>query len=246
MGADALRVKTDVFEGPIDLLLTLAQRRQVDLNEVRLGDLTADYLAALEGEAGVRPAEEMAAFLVFGARLLALKAAALLPEPVPEEEPDPEAWESQVRARMLEYSRFKEAAMELMRRHSEGSISFASAIEAEIVPTEQLQINGDGLAAAFQKVLERLPPPGDVQVELHHYSLADEIDAIRRRLLVTEKINFTDLFDRADSRLHAVVIFLALLELIRLAEAGFRQRGVFSDIEVNRGSAFGGLGGGSR
>jgi segregation and condensation protein A len=244
--AETLRVKTDVFEGPIDLLLTLAQRRQLDLNEVRLADLTSDFLAALDGAVGGRPAEEMAAFLVFGSRLLALKAAALLPEPLTEEEPDPLAWEAQVKARMLEYSRFKEAASELMRRHSEGSFSFASAIEAQIIPTEQLQINGDGLAAAFQKVLDRLPPPSEVQFDLRHYSLAEEVDAIRRRLSVSDLLNFTDLFDRAESRLHAVVIFLALLELVRLGEAGCRQRGVFGDIEVSRGAAFAGLTGSDR
>jgi segregation and condensation protein A len=242
--ATELRVKTAVFEGPIDLLLTLAQRRQLDLNQLRLADLTADYLAEIGlDDSGVarRPPEEMAVFLVVGSRLLALKAAALLPVAVSEEE-DLASWEDQVRERMQEYSRFKEAALELMRRHAEGGFAFTSAIEAEVVPSERLAIEPDGLAAAFQAVLDRLPAPDEVQVELRHYSLAAEADAIRTRLLDTDRTSFTALFDSAESRLHAVVIFLALLELVRRGEARFNQRAIFGEIDVMRGPRFGGQG----
>jgi segregation and condensation protein A len=236
-----VRVQTDVFEGPIDLLLTLAQRQQVDLSQVRLGDLAWDYLATIRegtGSGPVRSAEELAAFLVVATRLLALKAASLLPGPNDgETEEDLESWEEQVRVRMAEYARFKEAALELMRRHAEGGFAFPSAIEAEIVPSERLAIDAGGLAGAFQAVLDRLPAPAEVEVELTRYSLTEEMDAIRARLRVAESTSFTALFDAAAGRLHAVVIFLALLELIRAGEARFRQRDVFGDIEILRGVA---------
>jgi segregation and condensation protein A len=234
VAAAGLRVRTDVFEGPIDLLLTLAQRRQLDLNQVRLADLTWDYLARLNTGDGRPPAEEMAAFLLVGSRLLALKAAGLLPGTATEAEAeDLERWEEQVRERLLEYSRFKAAALELMRRHQEGGGSFASLLEGEVVPTERLALRPDGLAAAFQAVLDRLPPPGDVSVELSSYSLSDEMSRLRRRLLDGREIAFGDLFGEAHDRLHAVVIFLALLELIRLGEAGARQRTTFGEIAVS-------------
>jgi segregation and condensation protein A len=234
-----IRVQTPVFDGPIDLLLTMAQRQQVDLNEVRLADLAWDYLAGLEADARAgkaRPAEEMAAFLVVASRLLALKAAALLPSGGEgEDEEDLESWEEQVRNRLVEYQRFKDAAMELMRRHQEGGISFPSSIEAEIIPLQRLSIDPDGLATAFQVVLDRLPAPAEVSVELPTYSLTAEMEGIRARLRSGERAGFNDLFSSARTRLHAVVIFLALLELIRLGEAGFRQKSVFADIEVLRG-----------
>lgn len=238
--AQELRVKTAVFEGPIDLLLTLAQRRQLDLNDVRLADLTADYLAEVgidSGEGPRRPPEEMAAFLVVGSRLLALKALALLPQPGEDgqEEEDLESWEAAMKERMEEYRRFKEAAQELMRRHQEGGFSFTSAIEAEIVPRERLVLDPDSLATAFQAVLDRLPAPEEVQVSLRNYSLNDEMGGIRERLQVDGRTSFSQFFDRAESRLHAVVIFLALLELVRRGEARFRQRAAFADIEVMRG-----------
>jgi segregation and condensation protein A len=236
---DDVRVQTAVFEGPIDLLLTLAQRQQVDLNQVRLGELAWDYLNSIKAGAGgrTRSPEEMAAFLVVASRLLALKAAGLLPGPAGEddEEEDLEAWEEAVRERMLEYQRFKDAAAELMRRHQEGGFSFPSAVEGEIVPSEQIQINPDGLAAAFKAILDRLPEPGDLQVELSSYSLADEMVRIRERLVEAPATSFTAVFTAAETRLHAVVIFLALLELIRLGEARFRQHATFGEIEILRG-----------
>ena len=232
-----LRVRTDVFEGPIDLLLTLAQRRQLDLNQVRLGDLTWDYIEGIAGGAK-RPAEEMAAFLLVGSKLLALKAAGLLPGTnTEEEEEDLERWEEQVRERMLEYQRFKAAALELMRRHQEGGSSFASLLEGEVVPSERLALHPDGLAAAFQAVLDRLPTPEEVAVEISSYSLGDEMDRVRTRLRAHPEVAFSELFELAENRLHAVVIFLALLELIRLGEAGVRQRSTFGEIEVTASHA---------
>lgn len=232
---DALRVRTDVFEGPIDLLLTLAQRQQVDLNQVRLADLTWGYLEGLAEGGRRRPAEEMAAFLLVGSKLLALKAAGLLPGATgDDEEEDLERWEEQVRERMLEYQRFKAAALELMRRHQEGTPSFSSLLEGEVVPTEKLAINPDGLAAAFQAVLDRLPTPDEVAVDISNYSLSDEMERLRSRI-GSGTVAFGDLFQQAENRLHAVVIFLALLELIRLGEAGARQRSTFGDIEVTAG-----------
>jgi segregation and condensation protein A len=238
-GVDVVSVKTAVFEGPLDLLLTLAMRQQVDLTQVRLGDLAWDFLNSVRSEDGgrARTPEEMAAFLVVASRLLALKAAGLLPGAAGgDEEEDLEAWEETVRQRMAEYQRFKQAATELMRRHQEGGFSFPSAIEGEIVPSERLEISRDGLAAAFQAILDRLPAPVEVEVELSRYSLADEMEGIRGRLTADGAISFTLFFETAQTRLHAVVIFLALLELIRLGEARFRQRATFGEIEVLRGA----------
>jgi segregation and condensation protein A len=235
---DDVRVRSEVFDGPIDLLLTLAQRQQVDLNQVRLADLAWDYLGSLSSEDGTRARtpEAMAAFLVVASRLLALKAAALLPGAGgEEEEEDLEAWEETVRERMLEYQRFKDAALALMRRHQEGGFSFTSAVEGEIIPRERLEINPDGLAAAFQAILDRLPAPSELDVEVSNFSLSEEMDRIRGRLGREPSTSFTVLFEAAASRLHAVVIFLALLEMIRLGEARFRQKATFGEIEVLRG-----------
>jgi len=234
--AEELRVRTPVFEGPIDLLLTLAQRHQVDMSQLKLGDLTSEYLgelAAREDSAQKDP-ERLAAFLLVGSKLLALKAAALLPGVmVDEAEQDLESWEERVKQRLEEYRRFKEVASRLMERHREGGPSFTAAIEGEIVPRERIEIEPGALAAAFQTVLDRLPPPDEVRVELQNYSLSDEMDKIRSRIAGGATVHFTEFFAEAATRLHAVVIFLAMLELVRLGELSFRQRQAFGEIELS-------------
>jgi len=224
-------------------MLTLAQRRELDLNQLRLADITADFLQAIStGSASGHPLapEEMAAFLVVGSRLLALKAAALLPAAGPDdEEEDLEAWEEAVKERLLEYERFKSAALELMRRHQAGTFSFTTAVEAKIIPAEKIEIDGASLAGAFQAVLDRLPAPEEVAVELRPYSVLEEIDGIRARLRSDQKLSFTAVFEQAESRLHAVIIFLALLELVRRDEVKLRQRQVFGEIELEAGPKLG-------
>src|SRR5947208_9762176 len=84
-------VRTPAFDGPIELLLTLAQRAEVDLKAVSLASLTDDYLQAIEREAP--PLDQLAAFLVIGARLVQLKAACLMPHAAVGEEEDLQAWE---------------------------------------------------------------------------------------------------------------------------------------------------------
>ena len=133
---------------------------------------------------------------------------------------------------MKEYERFKAAASELMRLHQRGGFTFTAAVEAEIIPTERIQVSGDGLAAAFQAVLDRLPPPEEVAVELHGYSLAEEMETIRGRARLGARVSFTAIFDGARSRLHAVVIFLAMLELVRAGELRLIQKGTFAEIEI--------------
>ena len=128
------RVQTAVFDGPIDLLLTLAQRKQVDLNQVRLADLTTEYLEAMRATEAPSAGGD-GRFRWWVLKLLALKAAALLPGPgEAEEEEDLEAWEAQVKERMQEYERFKTAALELMRRHETGGFAFNAGIEGAVVP----------------------------------------------------------------------------------------------------------------
>ena len=101
---------------------------------------------------------------------------------------------------------------------------------------ETLKLPNSGVVTSAL-VMGEAPLQAEVEVEISKFSLSDEMDAIRGRLRGAERISFAEVFAAAVSRLHAVVIFLALLELIRLGEAGFRQKSAFADIEILRGSA---------
>ncbi|TMD48390.1 MAG: hypothetical protein E6I86_06650 [Chloroflexi bacterium] len=146
-------VRTAAFDGPIELLLTLAQRAEVDLAAIPLASLTDDYLRAIEHDRP--PLDRLAAFLVIGARLVQLKAAALMPQAQMGEEEDLQAWEDAIKGRLEEYKRFKELAESLMRRHASGRFTFAGLLEPDVIPQARVQVSLDALASAFQQVLGR-------------------------------------------------------------------------------------------
>ena len=224
-------VRTPAFDGPIELLLTLAQRAEVDLKAVSLASLTDEYLRAIEQEAP--PLDRLAAFLVIGARLVQIKAAGLMPQAAVGEEEDLQAWEDAIKGRLEEYKRFKELAESLMRRHASGRFTFAGLLEPEVIPQARVQVSLDALATAFRQVLDRLPPPEEVTVEMEHVSLADKLEELRQMLVRQAQMNFSAIFRHARTRLEAVVTFLALLELIRIGEARVAQASAFGEITVH-------------
>jgi segregation and condensation protein A len=223
-------VRSPAFDGPIELLLSLAQRAEVDLKAIQLGALTDDYLRAIEQERP--PLDRLAAFLVIGARLVQIKAAGLMSQPSSTEEDDLEAWEEAIKGRLAEYKRFKELAESLMRRHASGRFSFAGLLEPEVIPQARFQVSLDALAAAFQQVLDRLPPPEQIAFEMEHVSVADKLEELRGLLSRQRETNFSAVFSRAQTRLEAVVIFLAMLELIRIGEISVVQGSPFAEIKV--------------
>lgn len=174
----------------------------------------------------------MAAFLVIGARLVQLKAAGLLPAGTADEEEDVEAWESAIRGRLEEYKRFKELAESIMRRHASGHFTFAGLFEPEVIREPKVQVSLDALAAAFQQVLDRLPPAESLTFAFEHVSLADKLELLRVMMRAHPEMNFTAVFSQARTRLEAVVIFLALLELIRIGEIIVIQSSPFAEIRV--------------
>ena len=211
-------------------MLSLAERAEVELAAVPLANLAEDYLEAI---AQRRPGlEQMGAFLVIGARLCQLKAARLLPSEESETEEDLERWEDAIKGRLEEYRRFKELATSIMERHASGNFTFAGLFEPEVIPQASVRLDLDALAAAFQQVIDRLPPVGELAVELEQISLAQKEEEIRAALHRHGETNFSALFLKARTRMEAVVTFLALLELIRIGDVIVLQPRPFGEIRV--------------
>ena len=224
-------VRTPAFDGPIELLLTLALRAEIDLKAIPLASLTDDYLRAIDQERP--PLDRLAAFLVIGARLVQLKAAGLMPAESAGEEEDLQAWEEAIKGRLEEYRRFKELAESLMRRHASGRFTFAGLLEPEVIPQARVQVSLDVLATAFQQILDRLPPPAQVTIEIERVSLAEKLEQLREMLALNQQVNFSAVFRHSRTRLEAVITFLALLELIRIGEARVLQSSPFAEITVH-------------
>ena len=226
------RVKLDVFEGPLDLLLHLVKKNEVELPDIPIAEITDQYLAYLDllKQLDLDIAGE---YLVMAATLLHLKSRLLLPiEGSPEEEEveDPRA---ELARQLLEYQRFKEAADGLIRRDmldrdafTRPPLSDGPTSEDDVVYDLSL---GD-LLDALQDVIARADSEEAQQIILEHISLRDCLCDVLDTLREKGEVLFDQLFPQDSTRLEVLVTFLAVLELVRNRMIHVRQEDVFGPI----------------
>ena len=229
------QVATPVYQGPLDLLLQIIERAELDITKLSLAQITDQYLKYLK-DLPVLSADEVSIFLVIAAKLIQIKSEMLLPRP-PSREPGEEDPGEALARQLLRYRQFKQVAVSLdqiqkKNQHTHISLALAPEIEGRFQLTG-LDIND--LRAAYVAAFDRKPE------ELG--SLDDAIAApkvnIRQKIrLVTDylhrfgRANFRTLLGKRYSREEIGVTFLAILELVRLHFIEASQVGLFSDIEL--------------
>jgi segregation and condensation protein A len=225
-----LAVSTTVFEGPLELLLALVEREEIDIFKVSLAKVTDAYLVEIAAR-DVPDAQEMAEFLWMAARLLLLKSIRLLPGETPtDEETELLGWEDEVRQRLEEYRAYKEIAGELLERAQQESFAFPPPARSVEAGGQEAPLDVDVLVAAFKSVLARIPPRPLV-VHGRTWTLQEKLDLISDRLRAGP-IELTELILESEDRLEAVVTFVALLELIRRSIVRVKQKERFGPIHV--------------
>jgi len=225
-----LEITTTVFEGPLELLLALAERAEIDIFQVSLASLTEAYVAEIAALEERNPAE-MAEFLWLAAQLLLLKSIRLLPGEEPnDEEAELLGWEEDVRGRLLEYRAYKEMAEQLMERAAVDEPSYPGPTRPIAVEGQEEPIQVAALLAAFQSVLARLPPLPLVYVG-HSWTVEGKIDVLQQRLL-RGSLELVEVLLECRDRLEAVVTFVAVLELLRRGGVRVRQEHNFGRILV--------------
>jgi segregation and condensation protein A len=225
-----LDVKTPIFEGPLELLLALAEREEVDIFQVSLAKVTDAYLVEIASREIANP-EEMAEFLWMAARLLLLKSIRLLPGETPtDEETELLGWEEEVRQRLEEYRAYKEMAGELMERAKQESFAFPPPSRPVEAGGQEEPLDVDFLVAAFNSVLARIPPRPLV-VHGRTWTLQEKVDVVSARLQ-KGPIELIELILESQDRLEAVVTFVAVLELLRRGAIRVRQKERFGPIHV--------------
>jgi len=225
-----LEITTPVFEGPLELLLVLAERDEVDIFQVSLASLTEVYLAEIAALEERDPVE-MAEFLWLAARLLLLKSIRLLPGEEPDdEEADLLGWEEDVRTRLLEYRAYKEMAEKLMERAAADEPSYPAPARQVEVEGQEEPIQVAALIAAFQAVLARVPPRPLVYAGTR-WTVEDKLAFLRQRL-ETGGFDLVDVILECADRLEAVITFVAVLEMLRQSEIRVRQERNFGRILV--------------
>ena len=231
------KVALDIFEGPLDLLLYLIRREEVDVRDIPILKITDQYLRYLE-LMRMLDLDIASEFLVMAATLLHIKSRMLLP---PEERPaeedigegeDPRA---ALVKQLLEYKRFKEAAGFLSRKEQEQQSVFARYVDRTFLPEPSdsplAEVSIFDLISAFSDVLKRVTgDPREIAEDI--YTVTDKIASISALLGERPVVKFSELFKDALIRAEVIATFLALLELIRLKKIQAHQPEPFAEIEI--------------
>ena len=240
---EAFPVKLSNFEGPLDLLLHLIKKNELNIHDIPIALITAQYLdaIALLQELDLDVAGE---FLVMAATLIHIKSRMLLPRPETaagvDGEPDEDPRDALVR-RLLEHQKFKAAAGLLHEREQLRAAQWqrpderVAAIAGDDYEPE-LEVDLFSLMNAFQAVLQRLKQRPKVLLPPEEIPVEARIDQLLSRLSETEACGFDDLFADIEDRRGLIVTFLALLEMIRLKLVRVFQSGSFGPIRVYKRS----------
>lgn len=233
---DAYRVRLDVFSGPLDLLLHLIKKNEVNIYDIPISLITGQYLEYIElmEELNLDVAGD---FLVMAATLIHIKSRMLLPRPDPSQEDPEEDPRDALVNRLLEYQKFKAAANLLHERETLRSAQWQrpDGVVAGIAGEEfeqEVEVDLVSLMAAFKAVLDRAKQRPKVPIPGEQVSIEDRIGQLLARLSETEACGFEELFEDAHSRPDLIVTFLALLEMIRMKLVRVFQAGMFGSIRI--------------
>lgn len=230
------RFRLPIFEGPLDLLLHLIKRNELEVQEVTASVITEQYLQYLEllDSLNLDAAGE---YLVMASTLLLIKSFALLPHPEIVEDDEAESLKQELIARLLEFQRYREAAGKLAARNLLGRDVFSAPGEALPEPDgdpHSYRVSLFELVDAMRGVLKRIADDAPREIELRDIPVATCIPRILERLAGHERIEFIALFDDINDRAMMVATFLALLELIRRREVRASQEARFGPIWLER------------
>ena len=231
-----MRVSVDVFDGPLDLLLHLVKERRLDIATVPLATVAEQYLSYISMMESL-DVEIAAEYLVIAATLVFLKSKALLP-PIPSEFQDedaesPEEVEERLRRRLIAYSRYKEAGEVLRARQAEASsYHFRGAQDPGAELVQRYRVDCRKLAVAFVAMLQRGRPERR-SIARERLSLIACMDYIMRQLRAKREVFFSALCTELGmTRESIILVFLAILELIRRRRIAYAQPRRLDDIRL--------------
>ncbi|MGD2112914.1 MAG: ScpA family protein [Gammaproteobacteria bacterium] len=234
---DALEVFLEAFEGPLDLLLYLIRKENLDILDIPIAEITRQYTDYIELMQNMR-LELAAEYLVMSAMLAEIKSRLLLPRPagVEAEEADPRA---ELIRRLQEYERFKQAAEdlnELPRLDRDIHRAVADPGEQKVLRLPP-EVDLQDLIAAFKEVMQRASMYAHHHVQLESLSVRERMSSVLERLQASKFIGLPELFIPEEGRMGVVVTFLAILELSRESLIDMTQAEAFAPIYVRAASS---------
>lgn len=227
---------TPVYEGPLDLLLSLIERAELDITAVALANVTDQYLVYINSLEQVNP-DEISAFLLIAAKLLQIKSEALLPRPPAREHGEEDVGQALVDQLRL-YKRYKEIGGWMHERQEKNLHTFLRiAPPPKVEPKLDLSnLTLEKLVAAAEEAFakERSKKPLGVIIAAPRVTIREKIDLIAKIMKEVQRATFKSLLDQGASRLEVVVTFLAMLELVKRYRIHAHQDDLFGEIEIDR------------
>ena len=235
---DVLELKVDGFSGPIDLLLDLIEREQLDVTELSLVQVADQYWQHVESQQDLEP-DALAEFILIGSKLLYVKSCALLPSASPPKEDlgrDEDEVAAELARMVEEYRRFRDAADVLGEMEEEGRRTYTRLAPGKDIPLPPgLQgVTVDSLMQAVQEALARKPAEQEEAViEIEPVTVDEKIGGLSLALERSQgKLAFRPLLAACETRTEIVVLFLAVLEMIKAGRLWAEQARPFGDITL--------------
>ena len=228
---DALEVILEAFEGPLDLLLYLIKRQNLDILDIPVASISQQYISYIDMMDGMR-IELAAEYLVMAAMLAEIKSRLLLPRPT--EADDSEDPRAELIRRLLEYERYKEAAEQLdgLPRINRDTFTSRAGLDAIDTVKSQPKVELKEILIAFQDVLQRAKQMAHHHIQREPLSVRERMSMILDKLGRVEFLGFIDLFNRGEGKHGAVVAFLAVLELCKEGLVEITQHEPLAELRV--------------
>lgn len=239
--ADRFHVRLDQYEGPLDALLDLVKKQEIDILDIPIVKITEQYLEALRHAESLN-FELSGEFVLMAATLIHIKSKTLLPTP-PSLEEEPEDPRDNLVQRLLEREKFLQAAQMLKEKRVVEENVWTARAEESLVPSDdeptELQVTLFDLVKTFGDVLERLKNEPVVEFEQEPVSVSDQIRFLRDALLGAEgDIRLSDILRQQSSPRAVIATFLALLEMVRAQTVAVRQTDLFGEIVIHKHTKF--------
>jgi segregation and condensation protein A len=237
MEAQRPLIELDIFQGPLDLLLYLIQKNEINIYDIPIATITQQYLQHLElmEELNLNVAAE---FILMAVQLIEMKIRMLLPKPPAEEGTEEEDLRRPLVEQLLEYQQFKMAALHLKEKESESELYWArqEAPDPNAEREELVEASIYDLVHAFAFLLKRTQKRQALEIEPDQFSVKEKIQELSEVLEREESFNLQEYAKRLETRIEMIVLFLAILEMLRLSMLRIYQGEIFGDILVYRQS----------
>ena len=232
------QVKVENFEGPMDLLLFFIQRDKLNIYDIPIAQITAEYLQIIE-DIKTMNLSVAGEFIIMAASLMRIKSRMLIPRPELDEEGEPIDPRTELVQQLLEYHRFKEVSEELSMKWYDQSYRHKRSADQKVEGVDDVgvylkKVDLFDLAQYFKIAMDRMPVITSYELHQEPVSLDEKKHTILKSFDGDGTLTFKRLLSKCKDKIEIIVTFLAILDLMRLNEISIYQNKLFDDIEIHR------------